>query len=118
MAAGSAQERWLRADLEAHPDRCTLAVPHHPRFSSGLHGDNRAVTPLWRALYEAGVGIVLSGHDHVCERFLRMSPDGRSDPERGIRSFVGGPGARTTSGSSADFPKARSGSTAPGGCSC
>ena len=92
MGAGSAQERWLRDDLAAHPGRCALAVLHHPRFSSGLHGDNRSVTPLWRALYEAGVDVVLSGHDHVYERFQRMTPDGRPDPERGIRSFVVGTG--------------------------
>lgn len=92
MAAGSAQERWLRDDLAAHPTRCTLAVLHHPRFSSGLHGNNSAVIPLWRALYEAGVDLVLSGHDHVYERFLRLTPDGRPDPERGIRSFVVGTG--------------------------
>ena len=30
-----AQEHWLRADLAAHPARCTLAYWHHPRYSSG-----------------------------------------------------------------------------------
>ena len=92
MARGSEQERWLRADLAAHPRKCTLAVMHHPRFSSGLHGANPAVIPLWEALHEAGADVVLSGHDHVYERFVRMAPDGRADPERGIRSFVVGTG--------------------------
>ncbi|HET7231415.1 MAG TPA: metallophosphoesterase [Longimicrobium sp.] len=92
MAAGSAQEQWLRGDLAAHPGRCTLAVLHHPRFSSGVHGDNAPVAPLWRALYDAGADLVLSGHDHVYERFLRLTPDGRPDPGRGIRSFVVGTG--------------------------
>lgn len=31
---GSPQEQWLRADLAAHPAKCTLAYWHHPRFSS------------------------------------------------------------------------------------
>jgi hypothetical protein len=31
-AAGSAQERWLREDLRAHPARCTLAYWHHARL--------------------------------------------------------------------------------------
>src|SRR5574341_29964 len=35
MRPGSAEEQWLRADLAAHPARCTLAYWHHPRFSSG-----------------------------------------------------------------------------------
>ena len=34
-AAGSAQDTWLRADLAAHPTTCTIAIFHHPRFSSG-----------------------------------------------------------------------------------
>lgn len=92
VSAGSEQERWLRADLAANPTRCAVAVIHHPRFSSSWHGSNPSVTPLWQALYDAGVDLVLSGHDHVYERFLRMAPDGRPDPERGIRSFVVGTG--------------------------
>lgn len=92
MSRGSEQERWLRADLAAHPRRCTLALMHHPRFSSGMHGDNSAVAPLWRALQEAGADVVLSGHDHLYERFLRMTADGRPDADRGIRSFVVGTG--------------------------
>lgn len=92
MDAGSEQERWLRADLAMHPTRCTLAVLHHPRFSSSMHGSNPSVVPLWRGLHEAGVDVALSGHDHVYERFLRMTPDGTPDPEHGIRSFVVGTG--------------------------
>jgi 3',5'-cyclic AMP phosphodiesterase CpdA len=92
VAAGSEQERWLREDLAAYPTRCTIAVIHHPRFSSSWHGSNASVAPLWQALYDAGVDVVLSGHDHVYERFLRMAPDGQPDPERGIRSFVVGTG--------------------------
>jgi 3',5'-cyclic AMP phosphodiesterase CpdA len=92
MQPGSPQERWLRADLAAHAARCTIAVMHHPRFSSSWHGSHPSVTPLWQALYEGGVDMVLSGHDHVYERFLRMAPDGTVDPERGIRSFVVGTG--------------------------
>ncbi|MGH7757022.1 MAG: metallophosphoesterase family protein, partial [Vulcanimicrobiaceae bacterium] len=33
--AGSAEERWLKADLAAHPAACTVAYWHQPRFSSG-----------------------------------------------------------------------------------
>ncbi|MEO6654122.1 MAG: DNRLRE domain-containing protein, partial [Ilumatobacteraceae bacterium] len=43
-AGGSVQETWLRADLAAHPDKCTLVYWHHPRFSSGdQHGNNTSV---------------------------------------------------------------------------
>lgn len=90
-ARGSAQERWLRADLKANPAQCTLAYWHHPRFSSGLHGNDPSVTPLWRALDAAGADVVLSGHDHSYERFGPQSSTGRTDPA-GMVEFVVGTG--------------------------
>ena len=94
-SAGSAQERWLRADLAAHPRACVLAYMHHPRFSSGSeHGDSTSVRDLWRALHEAGADVVLAGHDHNYERFAPQNPDGASDPARGLRSFVVGTGGK------------------------
>ncbi|HVG44927.1 MAG TPA: metallophosphoesterase [Longimicrobium sp.] len=89
---GSPQERWLRADLAAHPGRCTLAFWHHPRFSSGPHGSTARMAPLWRVLQDAGVDVVLSAHDHHYERFASMDADGRVDHRRGMRSFVVGTG--------------------------
>jgi hypothetical protein len=94
MDTGSPQDRWLRADLAAHPRRCTLAFWHHPRFSSGPHGPTSDVAPLWRTLAEGGVDVVLQGHDHGYERFVPMTAEGTPDSARGIRSFVvGGGGA-------------------------
>jgi Tol biopolymer transport system component len=92
-AAGSEQERWLRADLAASDARCTLAYMHHPLMSSGLNF-NHAIQPIWQALYDAGVEIVLVGHHHSYERFAPMTPEGVRDGERGIRQFVVGTGGR------------------------
>jgi acid phosphatase type 7 len=92
--AGSAEERWLRADLRAHPHRCVLAYWHHPLFSSGEHGDQPAVKALWEALYDHRAEVVISGHDHDYERFARMSPSGVLDGH-GIREFVVGSGGRS-----------------------
>src|SRR3990170_8476230 len=50
--AGSVQEQWLRADLAANPTACTAAIWHHPLFSSGQHGNNSSVKPLFKALYD------------------------------------------------------------------
>src|SRR4029450_3164346 len=55
---GSRQERWLRADLAAHPARCTLAYWDKPRFSSGMHGNDATYAAFWRALYKAGAEVV------------------------------------------------------------
>jgi hypothetical protein len=93
-AAGSPQEQWLKADLAAHRNRCVLAYWHHPLFSSGIEGFNDAVQPLFRDLYDAGVDVLLTGHDHAYERFAPMAPDGTRDGVRGVRMFVVGTGGK------------------------
>ena len=91
--AGSPQELWLRADLAAHPAACTLAYWHHPRFSSGAHGNNPALQPLWQTLADFGADLVLAGHDHNYERFGPQTAAGMPDAN-GIRSFVVGTGGK------------------------
>ena len=88
---GSPQERWLRADLAANPRACVAAVWHAPLFSSGEHGGDPAVAPLWRALEEAGADLVINGHDHDYERFAPQDSTGQADVT-GIREFVVGTG--------------------------
>jgi hypothetical protein len=90
--AGSPQELWLKRELAAHPSRCTLAYWHHPRFSSGKHGNTAAMDALWRDLHEAGVDVVVTGHDHDYERFAPQGPQGEADTVRGVREFVVGTG--------------------------
>jgi 3',5'-cyclic AMP phosphodiesterase CpdA len=92
---GSAQAAWLRADLAASTKACTLAYWHHPLFSSSRHGNQEHMRDIWQILYEAGVEIVLGGHDHVYERFAPQDMDGGADPSRGIREFVVGTGGAT-----------------------
>jgi len=93
--AGSPQEKWLRADLAAHPAACTLSYWHRPLFSSGsAHGNDLTVKPLFQALYEANADVVVGGHDHDYERFAPQTPAGVADPERGIREFVVGTGGK------------------------
>jgi hypothetical protein len=93
-AVDSAQERWLRADLAASQAACTVALWHHPRFSSGSHGNDLTVQPLWNALFAAGAELVLNGHDHTYERFAPQRPDGTRDDTYGIREFVIGSGGK------------------------
>ena len=93
--ADSREEKWLRADLAAHPVACTLAYFHKPLFSSGgKHGDDPEMRPFWQALYDANADVVISGHDHDYERFAPQNPDGKSDMSRGIREFVVGTGGK------------------------
>jgi hypothetical protein len=90
--AGSAEERWLKADLAANPARCTLAAWHEPRFSSGKEESITAAAAMWTDLYRAGVEISLAGNDHDYERFTPLDATGRADSSRGVREFVVGTG--------------------------
>jgi hypothetical protein len=90
----SAQAAWLKADLAANPRRCVMAYWHHPLFSSGQHGNNTTVKPLWNILYAYRADVVVNGHDHDYERFARQTPGGVRTT-RGIREFVVGTGGRS-----------------------
>ena len=93
---GSAQEKWLRADLQAHPAACIAAYWHKPLFSSGArHGNDPEVRPFWDDLYAAHATLVLGGHDHDYERFAPQDPDGKLDPKHGIREIVVGTGGKS-----------------------
>lgn len=92
VGTGSPQETWLRADLAAHTQLCTVAIWHHPRFSSGPHGSSVVMQSLWKALYDAGADLVVVGHDHLYERFAPQNADGQLDVNRGMREFVVGTG--------------------------
>lgn len=91
--AASPQGQWLATDLAAHPGVCTLAYWHHPRFSSGPHGNDPAYGDFWNLLYGAGADLVLVGHDHGYERFAQQSPAAAADPA-GLRQLVVGTGGK------------------------
>ena len=88
---GTPQHDWLVADLAASDATCTLAYWHHPRFTSGLHGEITATGPFWDALDAAAADLVLAGHDHHYERFAPQAADGSPDPD-GIRELIVGTG--------------------------
>ena len=94
----SDQGRWLARELERSPEACTVAIFHHPLFSTGQHGPTTAVRPFWEQLAAAGAELVINGHEHSYERFERLRPDGQPDPERGIRQIVVGTGGTTLRG--------------------
>ncbi|QKW06331.1 RICIN domain-containing protein [Streptomyces sp. NA04227] len=102
MEAGSSQERWLRADLAESDRPCTMAYMHHPRFSSGDHGDNAAGSALYKALTDYKADVAVFGHDHHYERFAPAMADGTKDTANGLRSFVIGTGGRALYSSRTD----------------
>jgi 3',5'-cyclic AMP phosphodiesterase CpdA len=90
--AMDAQLAWLSAHLAATPALCTIAVWHHPLFSSGKNGPSPHMRPVWQALAAAGVDVIINGHDHLYERFAPQTADGLLDPIGGIRQFTVGTG--------------------------
>ncbi|MGH2907231.1 MAG: metallophosphoesterase family protein, partial [Solirubrobacterales bacterium] len=91
----SLQGRWLKGDLADNPRKCTIGYWHQPLFSSGEHGSNPPVRPLWSMLQSAGADLVLNGHDHNYERFAPQDANGTLDTRRGMREFVVGTGGRS-----------------------
>ncbi len=95
--AGSPQEQWLRNVLATSEAECTVAVWHHPRFSSGTsHGSNTEMGPFWQALYDYGADVVLNGHEHFYERFGMQKPNGAADAVFGLRQITVGTGGRSS----------------------
>ena len=89
---GSPMEAWLRRDLAANPRQCVMAYWHHPRFSSGIHGNATTMQTIWADLQAAGAEIVVNGHDHDYERFAPQNATGGLDLAGGMREFVVGTG--------------------------
>jgi hypothetical protein len=47
--------------------------------------------PLFEILYQAGVSVLISAHDHIYERFTPQDPNGNADAN-GVRQFIVGTG--------------------------
>jgi hypothetical protein len=92
---GSSQEQWLRQDLSDSTKPCTLAYWHRPLFSSSSdHGGSPDMKPLFQALFDYHVDLVVNGHDHIYERFAKQNADGMAS-SNGVREFVVGTGGRS-----------------------
>ena len=90
----SAQYAWLAGELLQRASRCSLAYWHHPVVSEGPYGDGRHMRAIWKLLYQHGVDVVITGHDHNYQRFAPLDGDLRRSPTAGVRQFVVGNGRR------------------------
>jgi hypothetical protein len=94
-SADTAQVSWLKADLAAHSNLCTLVISHRPRFSSGNTHSSTTQAAVFQALYDNGAEILLSGNDHDYERFSAQAPDQSPDPTAGVVQWVVGTGGKS-----------------------
>jgi hypothetical protein len=63
------QYQWFSNQLTKYNDSCVIVAMHHPRYSSGVHGNNSEVSGLYDLMVQNDVVAVLTGHDHHYERF-------------------------------------------------
>jgi hypothetical protein len=85
----SPQYQWLAADLAGSTKPCTIAVWHHPLFTSSARGGNTVMRPIWDLLTTNGVELVLNGHEHNYERFAPQRGDGTPDATAPRELLVG-----------------------------
>ena len=88
--ASSSQRRGMRDQIETALDesgrKCAVFFSHHPRYSSGKHGDKNWMDPVWDLLVDQGkTKIVVAGHDHHYERIRK----------NGIHLFISGHGGKS-----------------------
>jgi len=87
-----AMENWLRADLDANRARCELVVFHEPAFATPApFGGKKAMRTPWWTMEVRGVDLIVTGHNHVYERFAQQDHTGRRST-KGIRSVIVGTG--------------------------
>jgi hypothetical protein len=92
----SAQGKWLKADLAAHPVQCTLAYGHRPYWSDA-GGTISRTSYFAKTLYAAGAEVLLAGHQHIYERFAPMDPSTSAADVNGLRQFIVGTGGKSQS---------------------
>lgn len=103
-SSNTPQYLWARDELLGNRRRCTMAVWHHPYASSGPNGPNVFMRDMWALLYEQNADVVVSGHDHLYERFAPQNTAYEADRERGIRQFIAGTGGAPLYGRASHFP--------------
>lgn len=101
---GTPQYEWLVADLEANAEAaCTLGYMHQPRYDwrpwqkwvvedgTTQYGgsENMPIRPLWRAMYDAGVDVVLNGDNHLYQRWAPQDASGNAVPGGTVQFTVG-----------------------------
>jgi len=105
---GTPQYEWLAADLAASNAQCTIAFMHELRYDwrpwqkwivddgKTLYGgsETEPFIPLWELMYDAGVEIVLGGHNHLYQRWAPQDAHGNAASD-GVVQFTVGTGGRS-----------------------
>jgi hypothetical protein len=90
----NAQMLWLQAELATNPRQCSVAVWHRPmKAASGDHTDDEGnFLGVWQMLYDAGVTLVLTSHEHNYQRYAPYNRNSNGVDPNGMREIVIGTG--------------------------
>jgi hypothetical protein len=91
LDVGSDQYEFLVKELK-EPGYHTIVLGHHPRWSSGEHGDDDSVADAWRAMVENGAIAYISGHEHNSQIQPPRDADGTPVAAGGCVQIVAGAG--------------------------
>jgi hypothetical protein len=91
VSASGAQVAWLKNDLANTTKRCVLAYIHKPRWG---RVPNPSLQPIWSALVDGGVTLMLAGHDHDYQAHPKRNASGAVS-STGVAEIVVGTGGRS-----------------------
>ncbi len=97
-SAMSHQTTWLTEQLALAraAGKCVTVAMHHPPFSSGSFASKTSLD-LWVAIVEGGADLLITGHDHIYERFSPLDAVGNPSTT-GTRLIINGLGGAPTTG--------------------
>jgi Calcineurin-like phosphoesterase/Bacterial Ig domain len=113
LGVNSAQYKWLKDDIEANTDRCTLLYAHHARLTNVNGVSRTGLEPEWDLMVDRGGDIILGGHAHTYERWLPLDGD-QAPVTEGLTEFVVGTGGRPILNEKHPEPRTAADITTPG----
>jgi hypothetical protein len=92
-----AREQWLKDAIAGGNGRAQILFTHFSRLSWGQHGDNKGVSKIWEALFDAAgqprAVCTIGGHDHNVSLYKFRDRDlQETDATHGIQIWVNGMG--------------------------
>ena len=91
ISASGTQLQWLKSDLAANTKRCVLAYMHKPRWGNT---DRPEFQPIYSALVDGGVTLLLTGHEHNYQAQPKRNASG-AEASTGVAQYIIGTGGKS-----------------------
>jgi hypothetical protein len=98
LSSSSTQYAKVKSYLTNSTKRCIGIVGHHPRYSSGPHGnDYDRMDKVWDLAHDQGVTVFASGHDHSYQRYDPRNKYSKTT-STGMVQLISGAGGKNITG--------------------